>query len=105
MKNYRFPFNFLDRENHTPVGYKYITCHLIFDVKMDSPVNLDMWLEGILPNPPFSMTYASVVSNDSVRLAFLVAELYDLDILAGDIHNTYLNAPIKEKVFFYSGDE
>ena len=51
------------------------------------------------------MTYASVVSCDSVRLNFLIAALHDLYILAGDIHNTYSNAPKKQKVFLYAGDE
>ena len=49
------------------------------------------------------MTYVSVISSDSVRLALLIAALDDLYILAGDIHNKYLNAPKKEKVFFYTG--
>ena len=60
---------------------------------------------GHLTNPPLSMTYASVVSCDSVRLNFLIAALHDLYILAGDIHNAYSNAPKNEKVFFYAGDE
>ena len=47
---------------------------------------------------PAQSTYASVVSRDSVRIGFLIAALNDLDILAGDIGNAYLNAPCKEKV-------
>ena len=35
MKNSRFAFNFLDKEDHDPVGYKEIICHLIYDVKID----------------------------------------------------------------------
>ena len=60
---------------------------------------------GHTTNPPLSMTYASVVSCDSVRLDFLIVLLNDLDTLAGDIQNSYLNAPTKEKTFFYAGDE
>ena len=52
-----------------------------------------------------SMTYESVVSCDSVRLVFLIAELNDLDLLPGDILNTYLNSPTKDIVFFYAGNE
>ena len=47
---------------------------------------------------PAQSTYASVVSRDSVRIGFLIAALNDLDILARDIGNAYLNAPCKEKV-------
>ena len=34
MKNSRVTFNFLDKDDHAPVGYKKITCCLIFYVKM-----------------------------------------------------------------------
>ena len=51
------------------------------------------------------MTYSTVVSRESVRIAFLIAALNGLDVLAGDIQNTYLNAPTKEKNYFYAGDE
>ena len=47
----------------------------------------------------------SGVSCNSVRLAFLIEDLNYLDILAGDIQNSYLNTPTKEKVFLYAGDE
>ena len=56
---------------------------------------------GHLTDPHSSMTYVSVVSRYSVCLALFIA----LDILAGDIPNEYLNAPTRDKVFFYSGDE
>ena len=95
MKNSRVTFNLLDRNNHAPVGYKEITCHLIFDVKMDLTRKARYVAGGHITNPPLSMTYASVVSCDSVRLNFLIAALHDLYILAGDIHNTYSNAPKK----------
>ena len=47
---------------------------------------------GHFTDPPSSMTYASVVVRETVRIAFLVAALNDLKVLAGDIQNTYLNA-------------
>ena len=51
------------------------------------------------------MTYASVVSRDSVRLGFLIAALNGLDVLAGDIQNAFLNADCLEKVYFIAGHE
>ena len=50
---------------------------------------------GHLNNYPFSVTCVSVVSRDSVRLALRIEALNDLDILAGDIQNAYLNATTK----------
>jgi hypothetical protein len=45
---------------------------------------------------PTESIYSSIVSQDSVRIAFLIAALNGLKILAGDIQNAYLNAPTKE---------
>eukprot|EP00956_Cyclotella_meneghiniana_P022806 scaffold43502_cov23-Cyclotella_meneghiniana.AAC.1 len=52
-----------------------------------------------------SITYSSVVSRDSVRLAFLIAALNELDIMSCDIGNAYLNAPCREKIWFKAGIE
>ena len=55
---------------------------------------------------PASITYSSVVSRDSVRLAFLFAALNDLlEIIACDLGNAYLNAPCRENVWFVAGPE
>ena len=55
---------------------------------------------GNLNHPPMSMTYASVVSRDSVHLAFLILTLNYLDILSCDIQDVYLNTLSKDEVFF-----
>jgi Reverse transcriptase (RNA-dependent DNA polymerase) len=46
-----------------------------------------------------------VVSRDSVRLAFLIAALNDLNIMAYDVGNAYLKAPCHKKVWFVAGAE
>ena len=40
-----------------------------------------------------------------MRLAFLLAALNDLDIMACDIGNAYLNAPCRKRVWFVAGPE
>ena len=45
------------------------------------------------------------MSRESVRIAFLVAALNGLDIIAGDITNVYLHAETKEKAWFRAGPE
>jgi Reverse transcriptase (RNA-dependent DNA polymerase) len=55
--------------------------------------------------PPTSITYSSVVSRESVRIAFVVAALNGLDIMAADIGNAYLNAFTSEKVYTITGAE
>jgi hypothetical protein len=51
------------------------------------------------------MTYASVVSRESVRIAHTLADLNDLDVKMADIENVYLRAPITEKVWNVLGLE
>jgi hypothetical protein len=45
-----------------------------------------------MTNLPSEITYSSVVLQDSVRIAFLLAALNDVNLLATEIRNAYLNA-------------
>jgi hypothetical protein len=87
------------------VGFQEIGCHLVFDVKMDLTRKARFVAGGHMTETPNSLTYSSVVSRDSVRIAFLVAALNDLDILSCDVSNAYLNAPCREKIWFVAGPE
>ncbi|KAL7515969.1 hypothetical protein ACHAWF_000018, partial [Thalassiosira exigua] len=60
---------------------------------------------GSTTDTPSTLTYSSVVSRDSVRIALLVAALNDLDIFACDIGNAYLNAPCNGHIWFIAGHE
>ena len=86
-------------------GFQEIKCHLIFDVKMDFTRKARFVAGGHTTETPVGLCYSSVVSRDSVRLAFLVAALNELDILACDIGNAYLNAPCRERIWFEAGIE
>ena len=54
---------------------------------------------------PATITYASVVSRETVRLALTVAALNDLEVKVGDVLNAYITAPVKEKVWTVLGPE
>jgi len=71
MKNNRLAFKFLQDKGQVPIGYKWIKCHMIFDVKMDFTRKARYVAGGHMTDPPASITYSSVVSRDSVRIAFL----------------------------------
>ena len=62
-------------------GYQKITCHLIFDAKLDFTRKARFDAGGHLTDPPESITYLSVVSRETVRFAFLVGALNDLRCL------------------------
>ena len=47
---------------------------------------------------PATITYASVVSRESVRIALTLDALNDLEVKAEDIQNAYLTAPVTERI-------
>jgi hypothetical protein len=91
-------------DTHVP-GYKKIPGFIIWDVKMDFTRKARYVAGGHRTEPPKALTYSSVVSRESVRLALLIAALNDLDVRLTDIKNAYLNAPITEKYYVIAGDE
>ena len=79
---------------------------MIFDVKMNGLAwKARLVARGHTTDTPSSITYSSVVSRDSVRIAFLMAALNDLDVMSADIGNAYLNVPNKEKIWTVAGPE
>ena len=105
MKNSRVAFKLCEKGEKAPVGYTQITCHLVFDLKLNMTRKDCYVASGHLTDVPTYMTYSSVVSRDTVRIGFLMAALNNLDILAGDIQNAFLESPTKEKIYFYAGEE
>ena len=105
MKNFEVAFKFLDDGTKMPIGFKKITCHLIFDVKFDLIRKARYVVGGHLTQVSPSLSYSSVVSRDSVRIMFLVAALNDLDVKMCDIGNVYLNDETRERLCFTAGRE
>ena len=77
-----------------PPGYQHIKCYMIFDIKLGENFRRKARLleGGHTPTAPSSITFSSVVSRDSVRIALTIAALNELDILACDIQNAYITA-------------
>ena len=78
---------------------------MVFDVKITLERKARYVACGHQTEPTKDMTFASVVSRDSIRIAFLVAALNDLEILSADVAGAYLNANAKEKVYTIAGKE
>ena len=105
MKNVMPVFTFLELDKKVPIGYQQIDCHMIFDVKMDFTWKAQFVAGGHMTETLALLTYSSVVSRESIRIAFTVAVLNDLDVLVADIGNAYLNADCREKVYTIAGPE
>ena len=105
MANVHAAFDILEDNENLPVGYSKATCHIIFDVKMDFTRKARYVKDGHKTPDPEGSTYAGVVSRESVRLLLTYAALNDLDVMAADIRNAYLQAPSSEKHYIICGAE
>ena len=104
MENSRIAFQLLTKEVILTLAYKEITCHNIFSDKIDMTRKYLYFAGGKKTDPPYYMTYASVVSWDSTCIESLVYAINTFVILSEYIQNSYLYAPMKEKFYFYAGD-
>ncbi len=76
MKTVMVAFDILPEGAERPVGRNYIGCHLVFDIKQGSLQRKVRFVaDGHRTDVSDIPTYASVVSRDSVRIAFTLAEL------------------------------
>jgi len=105
MTNNSIAFKFLEEGECVPPGSQWIPFHMIFDVKCDFTCKARYVAGGHWTDTPTQLTYSSVVTRDSVRIAFLVAALNELEILSADVGNAYLQAPVREKVHTTAGPE
>ena len=108
MRNVRPAFEVWEKDvEHIPPGYQQIKCHMIFDVKMGENFRhkARFVAGGHTTETPMSLTYSSVVSQDSVRIILLIAALNGLQVMACDIQNAYLTANCHEKIWTYAGPE
>jgi len=107
MTNNRIAFELHEGEISQLVGFKEITGHLVFDVKLGENFRRKAryCADGHKTDAPSSVTYSTVVSRDSVRIMLLIASLNELDVLSGDVQNAYLTAPNREKVWIRAREE
>ena len=88
-------------------GYKEVKLHMIFDIKLGENFRRKARLvaDGSRTVVDDKLTHSSVVTRDSVRIAFTIAALNDLDINACDIQNAYITAENREKRWAKAGPE
>jgi hypothetical protein len=97
-------FEFRD-DDVMPIGHLHIDCHMVFDVKILLVCKARYVAGGHQTEPSKDITFASLVSRDSIRIAFLVAALNDLNVLSADVAGAYLNVNTIEKFYTAAGKE
>ena len=79
---------------------------MVFDVKMeDFRRKARLVAGGHKTDAPATITYASVVSRETVPLTLTIAALNDLEVKVGEVLNAYITAPITKKVWMILGPE
>lgn len=101
MSKVQVAFQVLEDGASSLPTFQEIRCHLIFDVKMEDFQRKARLVAGghMTQSPPASVTYATVVSRESVRIALTLAALNDLEVKTAGIGNAYLTAPVGEKTW------
>jgi len=85
--------------------YHQIPLIWVFAVKFDGQRRARCVAGGhVAPNLTDDL-YAGVVNLETVRIAFLAAELFDFDIIAADVSSAYIQAFTSEMVFVKAGPE
>ena len=105
MFNIGVAFEIFEQGWKSPHGWHLVTGHLLWDVKKDFTRKARLVLDGHKTPDLDGLTFAGVVSRESVRIAFAYAVLNGLDVLVADICNAYLQAQSSRKNYIICGPE
>ena len=105
MDNIRVGFDILELGQRFEPGQTYVYCYMIFEVKMNFRHKARYVANGARTPDLTTTSYAGVVSRESIRIVFTLDALNELDIMAGDVLNACLQAPISEKYQKICGPE
>ena len=108
MKNVRIAFEeFNGEKEDIPPGYQFVNCHMIFDIKMGEGFRRKARIVsgGHMTEAPASLTYSSIFSRESVRIALTIDALNGLKVLSCDIQNAFFTANCIEKCYTRAGPE
>jgi hypothetical protein len=83
------------------IEYKRIPYHFVFDVKFDLRHRARLVAGGHQTDPPKEDIYSGVVGSESIKLGFLLGDMNELLVIAGDIGSAYLNGLTREKSLYH----
>lgn len=99
MKNKALAFCFLEPGESPQVGSQWVPFHKIFDIKVDLTRKACFVAGGHVTDTPTQLTYSSVVTRESVRIAFLIAAVNDLQILSAiKVMPTFVHHVMKRSI-------
>ncbi len=106
MQNVRVAFDALEYGRNVPLGFQFVKCHMIFDIKMEDFCCKACLVAGRhMTNVPDRYAYASVIKHETVHIALMLAALNSLEVMVADVINAYITASCKEKIWTTLGSE
>ena len=106
MGQLNIAFQYLEfGEKAPPDGWFEALGHIISDVKMDFTRKARWVKDGHKTPDSTTLSFADVVSCESIWIALTYAGLLGLPVIGGDIQNAYLQAPSSEKHCIVCGPE
>ena len=95
----RVAFEVLPDGKSVPIGHQIVQCCLVLDVKMeDVRCRARLLAGGQMTKAPATITHASDVSRETVRMVLMIAALNDFEVKLDDILNSYAQTPVTKKV-------
>ena len=85
-------------------GFQFALLRMIFDVKVDLRRKARLVIGGHVFGSSGHKFYASITKSVSDRILMTVAAANNLDVITGDIVNSYLNANTQGKIYTHTGN-
>ena len=105
MKYLGIAFKILEEDENLSGGYKNLSRHIIFTVKIYFTRKARWVKDGHRTPNPTTPNFSGVVSRKSIRILLTHAAVHRVSVKASYIRNAYLQAPTSEKHYIICGPE
>ena len=85
-------FKILPDDAKAFIGNQLVQCHMVFNIKMEDFRYKALHVaEGCMTKASATITYASLFSRETVRIALMTTEINDLEVKSAEINNVHLH--------------
>ena len=100
ITNVKVALKIIDDNDSVPRNHQFVKCNMIFDVKMDKFRQKARLVARVhMTKLPSAVTYASVLSCETVHIALAITALNDLQVKCGNFLHAYITAPVMESIW------
>ena len=100
LENVKVVFEISPDEKKLSIGHQYVQCNIVFNTKEeDFRWKTQLVAKGNMTKAPANIMNTTVVSRETLKIALIIATLYNCEFKCGDILNTYIQAPVTEKAW------